>query len=86
IPDGLLAVLRKAFSGNIIVCGGYNAERAQQALQEGIADLVAFGVPYLANPDLPARLENGWPLTEADQDTFYGGDKHGYTDYPYYSE
>lgn len=86
IPDGLLPVLRKAFNGNIIVCGGYDAERAQQALQEEIADLVAFGVPYIANPDLPARLENGWPLNEADQATFYGGDKHGYTDYPHYSK
>jgi len=86
IPDGLLAQLRKAFNGTIIVCGGYDAEKAQSTLDGDIADLVAFGVPYIANPDLPARLENGWPLNEADQDTFYGGDKHGYTDYPHYQE
>ena len=82
IPDGLLPVLRNAFSGTIIVCGGYNAERAKAVLNEGIADLVAFGVPYIANPDLPARLENDWPLNEADQATFYGGGEKGYTDYP----
>ena len=84
IPDGLLPLLRNAFKGSIIVCGGYNTERAQAVLDAEIADLVAFGVPYIANPDLAARLENGWPISEADQATFYGGDKTGYTDYAPY--
>ena len=84
IPDGLIPKIRAAFHGPIILCGGYDAARAQAAIDEGIADLVAFGTSYLANPDLPARLENGWPLNEADQDTFYGGEEKGYTDYPVY--
>jgi 2,4-dienoyl-CoA reductase-like NADH-dependent reductase (Old Yellow Enzyme family) len=84
IPDGLIPKIRAAFRGPIILCGGYDAARAQAAIDEGIADLVAFGASYLANPDLPARLENGWPLNEADQDTFYGGEEKGYSDYPVY--
>ncbi len=86
IPDGLVASIREAFSGPIILCGGYDATRAQQALDEGVADLVAFGAPYIANPDLVARLENGWPLGEPDQATFYGGGEQGYIDYPRYAE
>jgi 2,4-dienoyl-CoA reductase-like NADH-dependent reductase (Old Yellow Enzyme family) len=82
IPDGLLPKIRAAFSGPIILCGGYDAQRAREAIDAGLADLVAFGVPFIANPDLPARLENNWPLNEADRDTFYGGDGKGYTDYP----
>jgi 2,4-dienoyl-CoA reductase-like NADH-dependent reductase (Old Yellow Enzyme family) len=82
IPEGLIPKIRAAFKGPIILCGGYDAHLAQDAIDEGIADLVAFGVPFLANPDLPARLENGWPLNEPDRDTFYGGGEKGYTDYP----
>lgn len=82
IPDGLLPKIRTAFCGPVIVCGGYDAERAKAAIDNNIADLVAFGVPYLANPDLPARLENGWPLNDVDQATFYGGGEQGYIDYP----
>lgn len=84
IPDGLIAKIRAAFRGPLILCGGYDAPRAQGVIDEGVADLVAFGVPYLANPDLPARLENGWPLNAADQDRFYGGGAEGYTDYHVY--
>jgi len=85
IPEGLIPKVSNAFTGPIILCGGYDAERAMKDIDDGIADLVAFGVPYLANPDLPARLENGWTLNEADRDTFYGGAEKGYTDYPIYS-
>jgi len=84
IPDKLLPKLRKAFSGTLILCGGYDAARAEDAIDQGLADMVAFGVPYIANPDLAARLEHGWPLHEADRDTFYGGGEKGYTDYPVY--
>ncbi|GAB6039931.1 alkene reductase [Endothiovibrio diazotrophicus] len=86
IPEGLIAKLRAAFGGAVIVCGGYDGERARAAIDGGLADLVAFGVPFIANPDLPARLENGWPLNEANRDTFYGGGAAGYTDYPVYTE
>ena len=86
IPDGLIPKIRDVFTGPIILCGGYDAERARHAINQSIADLVAFGVPFIANPDLPARLENGWLLNEADRDTFYGGAEQGYTDYPFYEE
>ncbi len=84
IPEGLIPKIRATFHGPIILCGGYDVPRAHHAIGEGVADLVAFGVPYIANPDLPARLENGWSLNEADRDTFYGGGEKGYTDYPLY--
>ena len=63
IPEGLIPRIRDTFTGPIILCGGYDAERAKQAIDHGIADLVAFGVPFLANPDLPARLEHEWPYS-----------------------
>ncbi|MEO5344721.1 MAG: hypothetical protein H7842_15665, partial [Gammaproteobacteria bacterium SHHR-1] len=62
IPEGLIPLLRAQFNGCLILCGGYDAERAKQAIDQNLADLVAFGVPFIANPDLPARLEHGWPL------------------------
>lgn len=73
---------RRNFDGLYIANGGYTGESATAALQSGHADLVAFGIPFLANPDLPERLRRGAPLNEADVATFYGGDSHGYTDYP----
>ena len=84
IPEGMIPKIRKACRQPIIVCGGYNAERATAAIDQDITDLVAFGASYIANPDLPARLENGWPLNDADPETFYGGAEKGYTDYPVY--
>jgi len=84
IPDGHIRQLRTAFSGPIILCGGYDATRAKAAIDEGMADLIAFGASYLANPDLPTRLAMGWPLNEPDPSTFYGGSEVGYTDYPGY--
>jgi N-ethylmaleimide reductase len=61
---------------------GYDYDRATQALANGDADLVSFGRIYLANPDLPERFKQGAALNEPDMETFYGGDEHGYTDYP----
>jgi N-ethylmaleimide reductase len=74
--------LRDAYHGIYIANNGYDKTRAQQALANGDCDLVAFGVPFLANPDLVHRYKNDLPLNEADQNTFYGGDETGYTDYP----
>lgn len=74
---------RRAFKGPLISCGGYNRETAEQALQAGRADLIAFGRAFLANPDLPERLEQNDPLNEPDPATFYGGAEAGYTDYPF---
>jgi N-ethylmaleimide reductase len=64
-----------------MVNNGYDRTLAEQALANG-ADLVAFGRPYIANPDLVERLRDGTPLNAPDKTTFYGGGARGYTDYP----
>jgi N-ethylmaleimide reductase len=74
--------LRKRFDGFYIANGGFDFSRADAAIAEGHADLVAFGVPFLANPDLPERFRQKKSLNKVDQNTFYGGDEKGYTDYP----
>lgn len=74
--------LRDAYDGIYMANNGYDKSRAQAAIADGDCDLVAFGVPYLANPDLLYRYQNDLPLNPADQATFYGGDETGYTDYP----
>lgn len=76
------ARLRARFTGPYIANGGYDAERARAAVRSGYADLVSFGVAFLANPDLPGRLARGAPLNAPDPATFYGGDERGYLDYP----
>ncbi|SJM92174.1 N-ethylmaleimide reductase, FMN-linked [Crenothrix polyspora] len=77
-----LDVLRKAYKGNLIVCGGYNQVRGEAVLAEGMADAVAFGQLYIANPDLVERFQHHAPLNVPDATTFYGGDERGYIDYP----
>ncbi|MEI6065860.1 MAG: alkene reductase [Methylococcaceae bacterium] len=77
-----LEVLRKAYKGTLIVCGGYDKARAEQVIAQGEADLVAFGQLYIANPDLVERFKLNAPLNEPDVATFYGGNEKGYTDYP----
>lgn len=74
--------LREAFGGLYMANGGYDGTRAEDAVAKGRADLIAFGRPFLANPDLIRRLEIGVPLNQPDPATFYGGDAKGYTDYP----
>ena len=76
------AALRAAYGGRYIANNGYDLRRATDALEKGTADLIAFGAPFLANPDLVERYRKGLPLNDADQATFYGGDETGYTDYP----
>jgi N-ethylmaleimide reductase len=77
-----LAVLRAAYNGTLIVCGGYDYECANETIEQGLADAVAFGQLYIANPDLVERFAINAPLNEPDAHTFYGGDAKGYTDYP----
>lgn len=77
-----LQKLRKIWKGLYMTNSGYNLERANAAIAQGHADMVSFGVPFIANPDLPARLAQGASLNTADQATFYGGGEKGYTDYP----
>ena len=74
--------LRKQFRGTYIANNGYSAESAGLAIGSDTADLVAFGKPFLANPDFVERLRIGAALNEPDRATFYGGDFRGYTDYP----
>ena len=71
------------FDGPYIANSGYSKESAQQAIDSHMADAVAFGSLFLANPDLVERFKQNASLTEPDQSTFYGGDEHGYTDYPF---
>lgn len=77
-----LAVLRKAYQGNLIVCGGYDQARAEKTLAKGTADAVAFGQLYIANPDIVKRFQQRAQLNVPDATTFYGGDEKGYIDYP----
>ena len=74
--------LKKSFRGAYMANNGYDRDLAVDAVSAGRADLVAFGKPFIANPDLVERLRRGAPLNEPDKATFYGGDAKGYTDYP----
>lgn len=74
--------LRAAFPGTLICCGGYSAAEAEALINSGLADAVAFGRPYIANPDLVERFAAGAELNTPDRSTFYGGEEKGYTDYP----
>jgi N-ethylmaleimide reductase len=74
--------LRPLFRGPLIIAGGLDRESALRQISDGQADLVAFGTPFISNPDLPERLRLDAPLGKADRATFYGGDARGYTDYP----
>ena len=82
LPDFDFAALKAAYDGTYMANGGYTLDRGNRAVEEGLAELVSFGVPFIANPDLPRRFSLGADLNPADQATFYGGDAHGYTDYP----
>ncbi|CRM51733.1 morphinone reductase [Pseudomonas sp. FH4] len=81
-PQGFRERLRAAFNGPLIVCGNYDGARAEAILQAGLADAVAIGRPFIANPDLVQRIHEGASLSVADQSTFYGGGAAGYIDYP----
>lgn len=74
--------LRQVWKGVLITNAGYDKARANTVLAQDKADLVAFGVPYIANPDLDARFRADAPLNPPDASTFYGGAEKGYTDYP----
>ncbi len=77
-----LEVLRKAYQGRLIICGGYDQARAEAVIAEKMADAVAFGQLYIANPDLVERFAQNAPLNEPDVARFYGGNDKGYIDYP----
>jgi N-ethylmaleimide reductase len=80
MPD--IGFFRRIWRGPLIANKGYDLERANAVLHDGIADLVSFAALYLANPDLDQRFRRGGPFNPPDRKTFYGGAAKGYTDYP----
>jgi N-ethylmaleimide reductase len=82
VPAAYKAALRAAFKGVFILAGGFDGASAEAALAAGQADLIAFGRPFLANPDLVERLRRKAELNAPDFGTFYTADAKGYTDYP----
>ncbi len=81
-PDLSARFFRPLTTGTLMVAGEYNRDKGNRILTEGLADLVAYGRPFLANPDLVERFKKGSPLNTPDPNTFYGGGTKGYTDYP----
>lgn len=81
VPDSIKRGLREAFAGIFIASGGFDRDSAEKALEEGRGDLVAFGRPFIANPDLVHRFEVGAELAEPKADSFYTPGAEGYTDY-----
>jgi len=85
VPMAMKELMRENFKNTIILSGGYDKERAESDLRSGLGNLVAFGRPFINNPDLVLRYKNNWPLsTDLKMDLFYTADEKGYTDYPFY--
>ena len=82
VPAAIKQAIRAAFGGTIILSGGYDRARAEADLAAGAGELVAFGRPFIANPDLVRRLRDGLPLAQPDPSTFYTPGAKGYSDYP----
>ena len=85
LPETFRKAVREAFSGMILYAGKYTAEKGVRMVDLGYADLIAFGRPFIANPDLPQRIANNWPLNQVDPSSMYGGTEKGYIDYPRYA-
>jgi len=82
VSESLVDTIKNNFKGTIILSGGYDQKRAEQDLSENKGQLIAFGRPFIANPDLPERFASGAELNTPDFDTFYTPGEKGYTDYP----
>jgi N-ethylmaleimide reductase len=85
VPSAMV-LFRPMWSGVLISAGGFTGETADAAIATGHADAIAFGRIFISNPDLPRRLQHGFPLTPYNRATFYGGEAAGYTDYPVHGE
>ncbi|MWJ28789.1 N-ethylmaleimide reductase [Halomonas sp. ZH2S] len=85
-PESVIEAIQAVFSRTYIANGNYTADEARERITAGKTDLVTFGRPFIANPDLPERFRRNAPLNDWDDSTFYGGDEHGYTDYPFLSD
>jgi N-ethylmaleimide reductase len=81
-PESFRKSLRAAFPRTLICAGLFDEAKAQRVLENGHADLIAFGRRYLANPDLVRRMKEGIPLADFNPDALFGGDAKGYTDFP----
>src|ERR1700733_12742164 len=82
--DGMFRHFRPIYKGTLIANVNMNRERGNRLIAEGLADLIAFGRPYIANPDLVQKFATAAPLAEVDWETVYGSGPHGYSDYPTY--
>ncbi len=82
IPEQFRHDLRATYSGKIIVAGKYTQDRAETILDTGLVDMVAFGRPFIANPDLPIRFAMNIPLSDFDNTKLFGGSEEGYSNYP----
>lgn len=87
VPIEIKKLIRKNFTNAIILCGGYDKIKAEADLISGLGNLIAFGRPFINNPDLVERLANNWALSDdLAVDLFYSADAEGYIDYPFYHE
>jgi N-ethylmaleimide reductase len=87
VPVELKKEIRSIFKNTMILSGGYDLDRATADVEKGLGDIVAFGRPFINNPDLVERFKNGWPLSkELHFDLFYTPGEKGYTDYPVYKK
>lgn len=82
VPDSIKSDIRDLYDGALILSGGYDLDRAQKDIQTGKADLVAFGRPFISNPDLVTRFKEGAELQDPNPDLFYTPGPEGYIDYP----
>ena len=80
------AFMRKHYAGTIIAAGGFDGPEAEEIVDRGDADFVAFARWFSSNPDLPERLRHGWPLAPYKREAFWGGDEHGYSDFTPYQQ
>src|ERR1700761_2362232 len=85
VPSAMV-LFRPLWSGVLMTAGGFTGETAEAAIGQGHADAIAFGRIFISNPDLPRRLQQGFPLTPYNRATFYGGEAAGYTDYPVHDD
>jgi N-ethylmaleimide reductase len=85
VPSAMV-LFRPIWRGVLISAGGFTGEATEAAIAAGHADAIAFGRIFISNPDLPRRLQYGFPLTPYNRATFYGGEEVGYTDYPVHGE
>ena len=86
VPEEIKRMFRDRFRNTLILSGGYDKMRAEADLVKNSGDLIAFGKPFINNPDLVERMKNNWPLsTELHKDLFYSAGEKGYTDYSFYN-